>query len=114
MSFEDDVRIVREALSQDIQTGRAALGDSPPGTTKVPKENLLAEYQTLRENATAWELKIMERALRLLRRGYKRADQMAELQVAQYAVEMEKLMAKGTEMPQAGQGQLSSGEIRSP
>jgi hypothetical protein len=95
MSFEDDVRVVKESLTRDIERGRAALGDAPPGTVKIPKENLLAEYQVLRENPMAWELKILQRAVRLAKRGYKRADQMAELQVAQYAVELEKLLAKG-------------------
>jgi len=95
MSFDDDVRVVKESLTRDIERGRAALGDAPPGTKKVPKKDLLAEYQALRENPMAWELKIMERSARLQRRGYKRADQMAELQMAQYAVELEKLLAKG-------------------
>jgi hypothetical protein len=95
MSFDDDVRVVKESLTRDIERGRDALGEAPLGTKKVPKKDLLAEYQVLRENPMAWELKIMERSARLQKRGYKRADQMAELQVAQYAVEMEKLLAKG-------------------
>ena len=99
MSFEDDVRVVKESLTRDIERGRAALGEAPPGTVKIPKENLLGEYQVLRENPMAWELKIMERSARLLRRGYKRADQMAELQVAEYATAMEKLLAKGAIQP---------------
>jgi len=95
--FREDVRQLKESLLQDIETGREAIGAVPPGTEKVPQKELVEEYRLTRESPVLWRMKIAERELKLQRRGYKRASEYAELEVALYAREMEKLMAKEAE-----------------
>ncbi len=95
--FDRQKVALKEALVDDVKRQRTLKGPRPMGRVKVDKQMLVDEYLSKRDNPLAWMLEIATRERTLV--GHPKARELAEVQVALYAKEMEKEMASRQGLP---------------